>query len=550
MSAAPHKTRAPGLVGWGHWIFSEARREWPLLAAGLGVAAVHGAAHAGLAVAAGLAGRELALGGEVVSVELERACYFGLGAAIVKAIASISLAFVEGQAAARGAERLRRGALRAVLNGGLHDAAPRVLATIAVRVREVEHALRWGALGTARSLAQIVPLGAALIALSPVLSAASLLVLGPFAVVMSVARRRLRAAHAGSQALAVELHAGVDELVSNADLWRAYGAGPRVLAATDRASLAARGALSRSDAGRAALSAGNEVLAALALLGAVLLARTAGVPMGDGSAVAFMAVFFMAYRPLRDLGDARGWLDSGRVAFESLPLAPSETETAGEPPRSFSLEHLVVEGVGAVGHSARSSFTVAPGEILAVTGPTGSGKTTLLRCLLGLAPAVGRVRYGDREIGGCPVGPSARPFAWVPQEAPLVTGTVLENVSLLGASTAAASRALEELGAEGLAALRDEVVGPGGRPLSGGERRLVALARALASGLPVMLLDEPTEGLDARASRRVLDAIGALGRTRSVIVVTHRDEVVAVAHRVATLGRDAPSGPVLRAVAR
>jgi ABC-type transport system involved in cytochrome bd biosynthesis fused ATPase/permease subunit len=78
-------------------------------------------------------------------------------------------------------------------------------------------------------------------------------------------------------------------------------------------------------------------------------------------------------------------------------------------------------------------------------------------------------------------------------------------------------------------------VGPGGLPLSGGERRLIALARALATDLPVLLLDEPTEGLDDKARARVLESIRALSTHRTLVVVTHRPEVAALAARVVTL---------------
>lgn len=544
--AASEQLRPAESGTWAGLILAEARRERPLLAVTAGLAAVHGVSHAALAVAAGLVGRELVAAGSLVTVHVERAALLGLGAAAAKSIAASLLAFSESQVAARGAERLRRGALGAVLAGNSHDAPPRVLATIAVRVREVEQALRHGALGVARGVAQIVPLGAALIVLSPALAAAAVGVLGPFAGALSAARRRLRRAHERSQALAEELHAGVDELVSHADLWRAYGAGSIALAAVDRASREARGASSRSDASRAALSAANEVLAALALLGAVLFARAAGLPLGDGRTVAFVAVFFMAYRPVRDLADARGWLEAGRAAFDALPRTPLAAPVVEPVPRAHAAARLVVERVGRSDSPVRTSFSVGPGEIVAITGPTGSGKTTLLRCLLGLEPAVGRVRYGERDVSSAPAGPRDRPFAWVPQDAPLVTGTVVDNVALLGASPEAAQAALRDLGAEGLAALGGERVGPGARPLSGGERRLVALARALASGLPVLLLDEPTEGLDSRAARRVVDAIARVAGTRTVVLVTHREDVAGLAHRVVAVGEDAPSVPALR----
>jgi ABC-type transport system involved in cytochrome bd biosynthesis fused ATPase/permease subunit len=247
-------------------------------------------------------------------------------------------------------------------------------------------------------------------------------------------------------------------------------------------------------------------------------------------------VFFMAYRPLRDLGDARAWTLRGTIALEALDAivpkepAPSRAPASDEP---FELALLEVDGFGARDRGPTASFGLPPGEMLCIVGPTGSGKTTLLRALLGLEPSRGALHYGERDLSAAGVGPRERPFAWVPQDAPLVTGTIADNVTLFGGDAAVA---LEAIGARDLLARADDVVGPGGLPLSGGERRQVALARALASGLPVLLLDEPTEGLDADAERRVLDALARLSGLRSLLVVTHRESVVRIASRSISLG--------------
>jgi ABC-type transport system involved in cytochrome bd biosynthesis fused ATPase/permease subunit len=178
-----------------------------------------------------------------------------------------------------------------------------------------------------------------------------------------------------------------------------------------------------------------------------------------------------------------------------------------------------------------------PGQIIGLVGRTGSGKTTLLRALLGLTPSRGALAASGVDLARAGVGPEHRPFAWVPQDAPLVTGTLAENIALLGGDQARAVDALRAVGAERLAAIaHTDIVGPAGRPLSGGERRQVSLARAFATDLPVLLLDEPTEGLDAEASAAVLAAITSLRGRRTVLVATHRPEVVAITDKVVRLG--------------
>jgi ABC-type transport system involved in cytochrome bd biosynthesis fused ATPase/permease subunit len=375
-------------------------------------------------------------------------------------------------------------------------------------------------------------------------------VLVPFGVALSRLRAVWRRQSERSQGLAEQLATGVDELVRNTDLWRTHGADVRVVDAVRRAGERATDAQARADARRATLSGFNEVLGALAVLGAVAIVQRTDFGGVHGSLVASSAILLMAYRPLRDLGDARGWRARGAIALETLNLtdtvrAPAERDQ--EPFVGQSPQTLHGASFGAHARGPRIDFLVEPGELVVFMGPTGAGKTTLLRAMLGLEPASGRLAYSERDLVSAPVGPSARPFAWVPQDAPLVTATVVDNVALLATAhepapepgtpasdydRSRAIAALEALGAGRLASMADELVGPGGRSLSGGERRQVALARALATRLPVLLLDEPTEGLDPAAERDVLNALERLKGQRSVIVVSHRANVAAIADRV------------------
>jgi ABC-type transport system involved in cytochrome bd biosynthesis fused ATPase/permease subunit len=299
------------------------------------------------------------------------------------------------------------------------------------------------------------------------------------------------------------------------------------------------------------MSGANEALAAGALLAVVALVERGGLALGQGPLVAFAAVFFLMYRPLRDLGDARTAVERGAHALEALDelradLGPGTTlHSLGNHRTPWLAAPLEVRDLSVLRGSHATppaSLEAAPGELIALVGPTGAGKTSLLRALLGLERDVtGTVLYGDRDLTRAGVGPAERPFAWVPQEPAIVSGTLAANVALGLPETsggAGDAEALALIGATSLLGRRDDLLTAGGPELSGGERQWVAIARALSTGLPVLLLDEPTAGLDAVSQERVLLALAALRGKRTVILVTHRPEPLALADRVIRLDRE------------
>ena len=137
----------------------------------------------------------------------------------------------------------------------------------------------------------------------------------------------------------------MDELVVHIDVWRTFGAGARVTRALTDLGQQAAVTAGRAEGARAALSSVNEVLAAMALLVCVYLARVFAIDLGGGALMAFAAVFFMSYRPFRDLGDARTALERGAQALDTLerlgrqaggpPRAKGATEKQGRGPRPW-----------------------------------------------------------------------------------------------------------------------------------------------------------------------------------------------------------------------
>jgi ABC-type multidrug transport system fused ATPase/permease subunit len=422
----------------------------------------------------------------------------------------------------------------------------------------VELGIHAGVLGGLRAAAQLFPLLTILFWLAPTLAMAALVVFVPFAILVGSIRRHWKRGHAAAMRHNERLLEAADEAVRHADLWMTYGAEAKV-----RRSLATLGDAiaqisARLEATAAAMSGANEVLGALALVGALCAARAGwlGHGLDGGRLLGFAVAFFLAYRPIRDLTEARLAWTRGQVAFEEIDALapPAERErsagTAHEESRagrSWGLDSLELSALKlSRGGGSALTLSVGPGEIVAIMGPTGAGKTTLLRTLLGLESSEGGdIRYAGCSLAGAPVGPAARPFVWVPQDAPLLADTLAVNVALGG--VADVRKALAAFGADRLVDdLGTERLGAGGRAVSGGERQWIALARAIATRQPVLLLDEPTSGLDPEAEALVLLAIARLRGERSVLLVTHRPEPLVIADRVVRLmakGTEEPSNP-------
>jgi ABC-type multidrug transport system fused ATPase/permease subunit len=532
----------------------------------VGATVVHGAAQAVVALAAAACARSLSGNSEGLPVGAGTLAALGLVALGVRAASHVLATHVQARLSGHVGNVLRVRVLDGWLDrhrlrrprqsdqgaptecAASDDAA--ALGGLTAGVHDVERGVSAGLVGSARALAQIVPLAVVLVVLDVRTAAVALLVLGGFGLALGALRGRLRRAHRRARERADALLEAADEAVRHADLWRSYGAEGRARDRVDALGRAAAAQGARVEAQGAALSGLNEVLAGVALVAAVAAARAGwlGALVDGARLLPFIVTFFLLYRPLRDLTEASVAMDKARAALGTLePLFGAEVSSPA-PARAFPLATLEVCGL-VLPHGAGPGpvdVRAGPGDVVAVVGATGAGKTTLLRVLLGLERAeAGEIRYQGRRLGGA-VGPASRPFAWVPQDAPVVLGTLEENVRL-GAEGADARTILAELGATDLAdALGGDRIGPGARTLSGGERRLVALARALATELPVLLLDEPTVGLDAEARRRVLQAVARLRGKRTVLLVTHDAEAAAIADRVMELGAR-PSG-VLRAV--
>lgn len=299
------------------------------------------------------------------------------------------------------------------------------------------------------------------------------------------------------------------------------------------------------------------VLELLAMIGVALVAATVGVQLagGDLGLTAGLTVLLLApelYMPLRRLGSqfhasADGLASAERV-FEVLdrPAAVAESRSALPAPDPAT-EPLRLEGVR-FSHPDRDEvlggveLTVAPGETVALTGPSGGGKSTLLSLLLRLAePSDGRIDCGGVELREIALAEWRRRIAWVPQRPTVFAGSIGENVRLADPD-APDGRVLEAIERAGLLELVRALpgglgtrVGDGGRRVSAGQAQRLALARAFLRDAPLLLLDEPTAHLDEETEREVAAAVGGLAAERTALIVAHRPEVARHADRVVEL---------------
>jgi ATP-binding cassette subfamily C protein CydCD len=192
-------------------------------------------------------------------------------------------------------------------------------------------------------------------------------------------------------------------------------------------------------------------------------------------------------------------------------------------------------------------LVVEPGETVALTGPSGCGKSTVLSVVLGLRrPDAGTVLLGGVDLSDLDLDDWRRHVAWVPQRPHLFARTVAENVRL-GQPEASDAHVAAALDAAGLSEVVsrlphgiDTRLGEDGAGLSTGERQRLALARAFVRNAPLLVLDEPTAGLDNETEADVLGAVRELAFGRTALIVAHRPALAALADRLVEL----PAPPV------
>jgi ATP-binding cassette subfamily C protein CydC len=333
-------------------------------------------------------------------------------------------------------------------------------------------------------------------------------------------------AMAGLRVAALDALSGIREV-------RAFGAEGRMLALV-QARQARLFAAQHAQALRLAYAGAGAFLAAAAALFAVLLAT----PLLGVASVLILFLTMAAFEAIAGLPRA-GALAGHAAAAAARVLGAAEAVPAladpispAAPPRGHALRFeaitfgwqpdrpAVFEGL---------TLDVPEGAHVAVLGPSGAGKSTLAALALKVAaPQAGRVLLGGVDIATLAAGELRQRIGWLGQTTHLFDDTIRANLLLArpAADEAALWAALDAARiAETVRALPDRLdtwVGEGGTRFSGGQGRRLALARALLSPAPLLILDEPCAGLDAATERAFLATLNDAAAGRSVLLITHR----------------------------
>lgn len=295
--------------------------------------------------------------------------------------------------------------------------------------------------------------------------------------------------------------------------------------------------------------------AALAVLGSVVAAGALGIGLALAqqgtiepafAALGFFAALALAetLSPLR-----RAVSDIGRMADAARRVRSDleEPKPGGAPIRIGAKP----SGLHIAGATLRRpntdlpvvtdlSLMVRAGETVAIIGASGAGKSTVLLAIAGLHPlARGHIHIGDIDLRDWPEADLRAHLTLLPQRSTLMAGTVAEALQMAGPADEA--RLWQVLAAVQMAGIiRDRGglsarIGPRGDGFSGGEARRLALARAMLRAPAVLLLDEPTEGLDDTTARTVLEGVRRFLPDAAILIAAHRQVEISVADRILSL---------------
>ncbi len=307
-------------------------------------------------------------------------------------------------------------------------------------------------------------------------------------------------------------------------------------------------------AGRARIDPILEVLGGFAVAGVIGVAawQVANGQLQVGDVAGFITALLMLVQPVRAIGTLNAVTQEGLAATSRVFALLDQKARITNPATPVELHavkgEISFEGVGFAYQDAAIlndiSFTVSPGQTVALVGPSGSGKTTIINLLPRFYdPTAGQIKIDGTPISQLTLSGLRSHIALVSQEAVLFDDTVAANIRFGRKSAtddeviAAARAAAADEFIQQLPAAYDTGVGATGNKLSGGQRQRIAIARAMLKDAPILLLDEATSALDAQSEQLVQDALDRLSFGRTTLVVAHRLATIQKADRILVLDK-------------
>ncbi len=274
--------------------------------------------------------------------------------------------------------------------------------------------------------------------------------------------------------------------------------------------------------------------------------------MTAGALTVYLAYLSKFFKPVKDLASMTSAIAQTTVALERIQKILSADDIIHERPDAVDPNHpasgeIAFEHV-AFGYGADApvltdvSFTISPGQIVGVVGPTGSGKSTVVSLIPRFYdPTAGRVLIDGVDIATMKLAALRNQIGFVLQETVLFRGTIKENIAYghPGATdeqiVAAAKLANADEFVSRMPHGYDTVVGERGDTLSGGQRQRIGIARAVIRNSPIMILDEPTAALDTESEKLVIEGLERLMKGRTVVMIAHRLSTLRDADKIIVL---------------
>jgi ABC-type multidrug transport system fused ATPase/permease subunit len=284
------------------------------------------------------------------------------------------------------------------------------------------------------------------------------------------------------------------------------------------------------------------VTVTVAVCTAVVLWRGAYLILAEvmtvGALTVYLSYLSKFFKPVKDLAtttnaiaQAAVGVDRVRAILDTDTVIPEKSDAVEAPPVRGEIEFEHVAFAYDVKDPVLQdvSFTIKPGQLVGIVGPTGSGKSTVFSMIPRFYdPVRGTVKIDGRDVRDFKLESLRQQVGYVLQETVLFHGTIAENIAF-GRPSATRQEIMEaaELAnahefISKMAQGYDTMVGERGSTLSGGQRQRIGIARVMVRNNPILLLDEPTAALDSESEKLVIEALERLMKGRTVITIAHR----------------------------